>query len=276
MAKGFDEKEVMNVVDAMEVDVDPMAGTAEDQYDMTRIGKKQELLRNFQYLSVLAFTTVIISTWETVLYTVSYGLINGGLAGLVWMFVIAAVGMGPVVLSLAEMASMAPTSGGQYHWVSEFAPPSVQKFLSFLTGWLATLAWQTGIASGSYLTASQIQSLMLLNDLSYVFERWHGTLLIIAIATVAICLNVFFSKQLPQIEIFMLILHFVGFFAIVIALWVTASRTPAKVVFTEFRNNGGWPDLGLSVLIGLTGPFNSMIASDCAVHMDRLRGLSFF
>lgn len=44
MAKGFDEKEVMNVVDAMEVDVDPMAGTAEDQYDMTRIGKKQELL----------------------------------------------------------------------------------------------------------------------------------------------------------------------------------------------------------------------------------------
>lgn len=28
----------------------------------------------------------------------------------------------------------APTPGGQYHWVSEFAPPSAQKILSFITG----------------------------------------------------------------------------------------------------------------------------------------------
>lgn len=112
---------------------------------------------------------------------------------------------------------------------------------------------------------------MLLNDPSYSFERWHGTLLIIAVATVAICLNVFLAKQLPQIEVFMLILHFVGFFAIIISLWVMAPRTPAKIVFTQFQNNGGWPALGLSVLIGLTGPVYSMIASDCAVHMGRLR-----
>lgn len=28
----------------------------------------------------------------------------------------------------------APTSGGQYHWVSEFAPREYQKFLSYITG----------------------------------------------------------------------------------------------------------------------------------------------
>ena len=32
----------------------------------------------------------------------------------------------------------APTSGGQYHWVSEFAPRSAQKFLSFVTGMSST------------------------------------------------------------------------------------------------------------------------------------------
>jgi hypothetical protein len=31
----------------------------------------------------------------------------------------------------------APTTGGQYHWVSEFAPKSSQKFLSYVTGTLA-------------------------------------------------------------------------------------------------------------------------------------------
>ncbi|KAL8849424.1 MAG: hypothetical protein Q9221_005596 [Calogaya cf. arnoldii] len=263
----FDEKEAVGVESYGDGVPSSLAGTAEDRYDMTCIGKKQELLRNFQFLSVLSFTVVILATWKTVLYTVSYGLIIGGLAGLVWMFVVAAVGMGTVVLSLAEMASMAPTSGGQYRWVSEFAPPRVQKFLSFLTGWLSTLAWQTGIASGSYLTASQIQGLMLLNDPSYTFERWHGTLLIVAVATLAICLNIFLAKQLPRIEILMLVLHFVGFFAILLPLWVVAPKTPAKVVFTDFQNNGGWPNTGLSVLIGLTGPVYSLLASDCAVHI---------
>lgn len=45
-----------------------------------------------------------------------------------WVFVMA------MIASLAEMASMAPTAGGQYHWVSEFAPASFQKPLSYVVG----------------------------------------------------------------------------------------------------------------------------------------------
>ena len=45
MSEGFDEKQAEKVAQAMEADpTDPMTGTAEDQSDMTRIGKKQELL----------------------------------------------------------------------------------------------------------------------------------------------------------------------------------------------------------------------------------------
>lgn len=45
MSEGFEEKQAKNVTQAMEADTpDPMTGTAEDQSDMTRIGKKQELL----------------------------------------------------------------------------------------------------------------------------------------------------------------------------------------------------------------------------------------
>jgi amino acid transporter len=50
------------------------------------------------------------------------------------MFLATAVGMGFVIVSMAEMASMAPTSGGQYHWVSEFAPREHQQFLSYVVG----------------------------------------------------------------------------------------------------------------------------------------------
>lgn len=43
------------------------------------------------------------------------------------------------IASMAEMASMAPTTGGQYHWVSEFAPKSAQRELSYVVGWLCVL-----------------------------------------------------------------------------------------------------------------------------------------
>lgn len=62
------------------------------------------------------------------------GLSNGGLPGLFWSYIWTFIGFGFIIASLSEMSSMAPTSGGQYHWVSEFASPRYQKFLSYITG----------------------------------------------------------------------------------------------------------------------------------------------
>ena len=50
MATPFDKKEAMTFAIAEEVEPGPATGTAEDQYDMTRIGKKQELLvKNYRF-----------------------------------------------------------------------------------------------------------------------------------------------------------------------------------------------------------------------------------
>lgn len=62
-----------------------------------------------------------------------------------------------IYLSIAEMASMwvsrcaappiadeplrSPTAGGQYHWVSEFAPPYCQKYLSYISGMIPREAY---------------------------------------------------------------------------------------------------------------------------------------
>jgi amino acid transporter len=83
-----------------------------------------------------------------------------------------------VVLSLAEMASMAPTSGGQYHWVSEFAPPEYQKLLSYFTGWMSAMSWQAGAASGPFLVGTMIQSLVYVNKESYEATNWQGTMMV--------------------------------------------------------------------------------------------------
>ena len=115
--------------------------TVHDEKDMNRLGRKKELIRNYLPLSAFSFTVVLQATWEFLLIGNTQGLVDGGLAGLFWTYIWTFFGAGIVMISLAEMASMAPTSGGQYHWVSEFAPAKYQKFFSYITGLYESKAW---------------------------------------------------------------------------------------------------------------------------------------
>jgi choline transport protein len=133
----------------------------------------------------------------------------------------------------------APTTGGQYHWVSEFAPPSLQKFLSYIVGWLCVLGWQVGNVAIGFLAANQISALMILNNESYVPQRWHVTLILIALVTFCQVFNTFFAHRLPLVEGVALVLHIAGFFGILITLWVLGTPSEAKVVFTTFTDGGG-------------------------------------
>lgn len=108
--------------------------TANDAAAMRRMGKEQQLIRHFRLLSMASFTALSTAAWELGLFLLNAGLMNGGRAGLVWSTLWAFIGFGPVYLSMAEMASMAPIAGAQYHWVSEFAPENCQRILSYVTG----------------------------------------------------------------------------------------------------------------------------------------------
>ena len=81
-------------------------GTRHDVYNMSRMGKRQELRRNFRFISIVGFIMVLQSTWESVLLAAQYGLINGGTAGLIWMTVGVIFGALCMIASLAEIASM--------------------------------------------------------------------------------------------------------------------------------------------------------------------------
>ncbi|CAN9357324.1 unnamed protein product [Alternaria alternata] len=242
--------------------------TTADVQDMQRMGKTQETRRNFRSFTILGFCIVLLSTWEAILATSVFALSNGGTAGLIWGYLIVMVGFGFVVASLAEMASMAPTSGGQYHWVSEFAPPSCQRFLSYLVGWLGVLGWQTAAATVSYLAGKQIQGLIILNNPSYNPKAWHGTLLIWAILAVCLIFNTFLSRYLPLVEGGVVILHVVGFFAVIIPLWVMSDRThSSSEVFSVFQDNMMWGNLPFAVILGLTSATSTFVGVEAGAHM---------
>lgn len=140
--------------------------------------------------------------------------------------------------------------------------------LTELIGWICVLGWQTGITSIAFLTASQIQSLLVINDANYDFQQWQGTLLIIAVSFFSIIFNTYLAKRLPLVEGIVLIFHVCGFFAILVPLWVLAPRNTSSVVFTQFTDGGNWGSIGLSCLIGMLSPVFAFIGPDSATHMS--------
>ena len=195
-----------------------------DRGDMRRLGKKQEYRRVFGPLATFGFISMYLCTWEYILVSVSGGLINGGFGGLVWEYIFTAFAFGSVVITMAEMTSMAPTSGGQYHWISEFSPPRYQKYLSYAAGWTSALGWLTGNASGYFIMSTLVEALVEVYYPNWSFTNWQSTLVMIFFLITTIYFNTWGARLLPAIEIVSLVFHLAGFVVTIVPLWVLAPK----------------------------------------------------
>lgn len=90
--------------------------TVQDAEGMRRMGKDQQLVRHFRMLSITSFTAIATAAWEIGLFLLTPGLVDGGRSGLVYNTLWNFIGFGPIYLSMAELSSMAPIAGAQYHW----------------------------------------------------------------------------------------------------------------------------------------------------------------
>lgn len=192
---------------------------------------------------------------------------------MVWQYILVWCGTLSTFMTMAELASMAPTAGGQYHWVSMLAPKFARNFLGYITGWTTVLAWVATVASGGFLTASMIQAVSLVNWPSYasVFASWQGTLISWAVILVCIFFNTVVGRFLPKVEGSFMVLHVLGFFAILIPLVYYAPKASAAEVFgasTGYQNNGMWPTYGISFMIGTVSPALAFAGADAAVHVS--------
>jgi amino acid transporter len=153
---------------------------------------------------------------------------------------------------------------------------SIPKSLLTEKGWFAVIGWQAAMASISFACAQQFEGLIALNVPNYVVQGWHGTLLSIGVTIFAMVWNTVLVRKLPLVEGIIVILHIFGFFAFVVVLWVMAPRSDPKEVWTDFQDNGGWGSIGLSCLVGMTGPVITLIGADSACHLsEELKDASY-
>lgn len=86
------------------------------------------------------------------------------------------------------------------------------------TAWIVICGWMAILAGGGYIVGTQIEAVIQLNNPSFAPQRWQGTLLFWAAVVLAVLINTVFGKLLPPIEATMLVVHVLGFFAVLIPL----------------------------------------------------------
>ncbi|KAJ6064769.1 hypothetical protein N7444_000422 [Penicillium canescens] len=238
-----------------------------DNAHLRHMGKKPVLKRNFGILSTLGFSCTVLGTWEGMLGTFLSPVTNGGPGGAVYAFIFAWVGTICIFVVLAELASMAPTAGGQYHWAAMLAPTRFEKFLSYITGWFTLIGWQCGFASSAFLTGTMIQGTAVLAHSKYDALPWQGTLIVWLALLVAMLVNLAGGKLLPRLEAVILVLHVLGFFVVIIPLVYMSDHAATHDVFLSFQNGGEFATQGLSWFVGMTSLSFTFAGGDAAVHM---------
>lgn len=148
------------------------------------------------------------------------------------------------------------------------APKSSRVFLSYMTAWMTTLAWQALAVSVGYIIATMLQGIIVLTNPSYVPENWHTVLIIWAATLFAVMVNSTTSRAIAKFEGAILILHLAGFFGVLVPMVYFAPHNDPKMVFTTFFNTGGWSTQGLSFFVGFPAIAGSLLGADCAVHMS--------
>lgn len=108
----------------------------------------------------------------------------------------------------------------------------------------------------------------MLNIKTYVFQRWHGSLLTIAFVFFSVIFNTFFTRKLPMFEGVLVFIHIMGI-VVFVPLWILLPRAEGGWPLVEFFNLPGWSSNGLAMLVGISGPITSLIGFDCSIHMSK-------
>ncbi|KAL8832664.1 MAG: hypothetical protein Q9191_000117 [Dirinaria sp. TL-2023a] len=121
--------------------------------------------------------------------------------------------------------------------------------------------WQAVTASVAYLTATQIQGLVVLTHPTFVPKPWQTMLLFWAVLFSAVFINCFTNQALARLERGILILHLAGFVAVLVPLVCLGPHGDGSV-FTTFLNEGAWPTQPLSFFVGLPAAVFSLVMSE--------------
>ncbi|PWY89087.1 choline transporter [Aspergillus heteromorphus CBS 117.55] len=226
------------------------------------------LKRNFSMISIIALGYNNTNSWVAIATSFAIAIQSGGAVSLLYGIIVVTFAMFCTGVTLAELASVYPTAGGQYHFTSILAPSRWSRALSYSSGMAAVFAWITLGASIALAATEALMAVVIRWHPSYVAESWHYFLVYQLMNAIMVTYNIFLTNKTLWVYNMAFVLSIATFLAIIIAC---PARSSADInsaeTWSQFDNgSGGWSN-GISFLTGLSTPQFMFSGLDAALHL---------
>ncbi|KAH7328762.1 amino acid/polyamine transporter I [Stachybotrys elegans] len=232
-------------------------------------GHVDQLKRQYGLLGLAGTAITVNNAWVVLSSSISVSLLNGGPAGLIYGLITAVFYYSFIGLSLSELASAFPTSGGVYHWASLAAGPKWGRAVGFFAGWINFYGWMFGLASLVQVCANSAVQLYATYNPDFAPAAWHvyiAYLLILWVSTAAVILA---NRQIPYTQKLGMVLVIVGgLVTIGVITGVPSEHASNQFVWGSFDENNltGW-DNGVAFMIGVLNGAFTIGTPDAITHM---------
>ncbi|KAJ7938143.1 amino acid/polyamine transporter I [Mycena leptocephala] len=242
-----------------------------DEKLLATLGYKQEFKRAFTPLEVFGIAFSIIGLLPSIASVLFYAIPNGGGPGMVWGWAVASIFILFVGMSMAELASAAPTSGGLYFWTYSLSSPRWRNLLCWIVGYSNTIGSITSVASIDWAAAIQVMAAVNIGsdgNFEATSAQTFGVYAAILVThTLVCCLG---TTVLARLQTVYVILNVLLCLVVIIALPVAtpaAFKNSAAFALGSFQNFNGWPD-GYAFILSFLAPLWTICSFDSSVHIS--------
>ncbi|KAI5960653.1 HNM1 [Candida pseudojiufengensis] len=236
--------------------------------DSSSVGTNQ-MKKNFSNVALAMIGFSLTNSWLGISSSLVTGIQSGGPVLIVYGIIIVASISLCIGSTLGEMASLAPSAGGQYTWARILAPKRYANFWAYITG---SISWGGSIfttASMCLAVSLQLLGFWNLSHPNHVTQKWEIFIIYNIMNWFLFLFNIY-HKFLPLVgnSIFTISISSYCIILITVLVCSRGNYQDAHFVFVEFTNGTGWPSKGIAFIVGLINPAWSFSCLDSVTHLS--------
>ncbi|GLA07120.1 hypothetical protein AnigIFM60653_008072 [Aspergillus niger] len=242
-----------------------------DERVIVALGYKQEFKREFSLWTTFCVSFSVLGLLPSFASTIYYGMGYAGTAGMVWGWIIAMVFIQCVAMSMAELCSAMPTSGGLYYAAAVLAPPKYGPFAAWITGWSNWIGQITAAPSVDYALSAMILAAASMQNPDYVPTNWQVYLLTVLVLIIHTAISSMPTIWVARVNSWGSTFNIIALIITLIAIPAGTTNEPkfssSKDVWGTITNLTDFPD-GVAVLMTFVGVIWTMSGYDSPFHLS--------
>ncbi|KAL8962279.1 MAG: hypothetical protein Q9193_001289 [Seirophora villosa] len=268
------EEQVTSVLAPRHLSVYERESNADDDA-LAALGYKPEFKREFTLWTSFCVSFAVLGLLPSFASTLYYGMGYAGTPGMTWGWLTAMAFIQCVALSMAELCSAMPTSGGLYYAAAVLAPPGWGPLASWITGWSNWLMQVTGAPSVDYGMASLMLAAASIQNPAFVPQNYQVFLLTAFIMLLQACISSMPTKSIASFNSYGSTLNIVALIVVLITIPAATNRTdqglprftPSSIVWGNFYEGTDFSK-GVSLLMSFVAVIWTMSGYDAPFHLS--------